>query len=100
MAEIPCKRFWSCHSKILKTNIITPLWPLYYITQNPQNTISQTALKCCNQFRILITEALRWLQITTDAVNKLKVETTFKGRDQQLPDFITSYLLKIDWYRT
>ena len=41
--------------------------------QNPQNTIIQTALKNYNQFISVRTEALRWLQITTDTVNKLKV---------------------------
>ena len=46
--------------------------------QNPQNTISQTALKNYNQFRSVRTEALRWVQITTDTGIKLKVETSVK----------------------
>ena len=46
--------------------------------QNPHNTISQTELKHYNQFRIVRTEYIRWLKITTDTENELKVETTAK----------------------
>ena len=56
--------------------------------QNPQNTISQTALKHYNQSRSVRTEDLRWLQITTDTGMKLKLKTAVKERDQQLLDFI------------
>ena len=64
--------------------------------QNPQNTMSQTALKSYNQFISASNEALRWLKITTDTKMKLKVETTFKEMDQQLLDFITIDILKIE----
>ena len=67
--------------KIPKTKIIIPIWPPYYIPQNPQNTISQTSLKHYNKFIIIITEDLRWLETTTDTGMKLKVETTVKERD-------------------
>ena len=40
-----------------------------------QNKISQTAIKHYNKFKSVRTEALRWLQITIDVGNKLKVET-------------------------
>ena len=50
--------------------------------QNPQNTRSQTSLKYYNQSRTVRIEALRWLQITIDTGNKLKVETTVKKIDQ------------------
>ena len=46
--------------------------------KNTQNTISQTALKHYNQFISIITEDLRWLQITVDTGKKLKVETIVK----------------------
>ena len=46
--------------------------------QNPQDTRSQTTIKHYNQFRSVRTEALRWLEITTDTGNKLKVETKVK----------------------
>ena len=43
--------------------------------QNPQNTISKTALQYYNPFISVINEALIWLQIATDTRKKLKVET-------------------------
>ena len=64
--------------------------------QNPQNTIIQTSLKYYNQFRSVITEALRWLQITTDTKIKLKVETKYKYKDQQLLEFTATDVLKIE----
>ena len=64
--------------------------------QNQQNTISKTALKHYNGFRNVITEALRWVQITTDTRIKFKVETSSKEIYQQLLDFITIDVLKIE----
>ena len=46
--------------------------------QNPQNTISQTALKHYSQLRIVTTKALRRVEIATDTGKKLMVETTSK----------------------
>ena len=46
--------------------------------QNPQNKISQTALKDYNQFRNIITEVLIWLLITTDKGMKPKDEKNSK----------------------
>ena len=65
------------------------------MTQNPQNAIIQTVLRHYNQLRSVITEALRWLKITTDTGNKLEVETIVKERYQQLLDFIKIIVLKI-----
>ena len=64
--------------------------------QNPQNTISQTALKHYNEFINVRTEAFRWVQMTTDTCIKFKVETSTKERDQQLLDFITIDILKLE----
>ena len=47
--------------KIPKSNIIITFWPTYYIAQNRQYTINETALKHYNQFRSVKTEALWWL---------------------------------------
>ena len=41
----PAKVFGLVTVKVTKTNIILPLWPLYYMPQNPQNTLIQTVLK-------------------------------------------------------
>ena len=79
-----------------KTNIIIQLWPPYYITQNPQNIISQNALKNYNKLRKVGTEDLRWVQMTTYIGVKLKVDTLAKEIDQQLLDFITIDILKLE----
>ena len=57
--------------------------------QNPQNKISQTVLKH-------LTEAIRWLQITTDTGIKLKFETIVKEKNQQILDLTTIDILKIE----
>ena len=86
---IPCKRFWPIYNKNTKNkHYYTPLAVILYAT-NPQNTISQTALKNYNKFKSVRTEALRWLQTTTDTGIELKVETTVKERYQKLLDFVT-----------
>ena len=56
-----------------KNKNIIPLWPSYYKAQNPQNKIRQTALKHYNQFMVVRTDSLRWLQITTYTGNKIKI---------------------------
>ena len=76
--KVPARGFGLVIIKIPQTNIIIALCTSYYMSQIPQNTISQTSLKHYNQFRSVITEALRWLQITTDTGMKIKVGTTVK----------------------
>ena len=68
--------------------------------KKPQNTISQTAIKYFNEFRSVRTKALKWVKIATDTRMKLKVERTFKGRYQQLLDFITIDVLNIEQKHT
>ena len=86
--------------KIQKTSISIPLWTSYLMPQNQQNTISQTALKNYNEFRNVRTEALRRVQMTTDTGIKFKVETSSKERYQQLLDFITIGILKLEQQNT
>ena len=62
--------------------------------QNQQNIISKTKLKHYNQFRSVITEALRWLQITTYTGKKIKVVKEAKERDHKLFDFIAIVIIK------
>ena len=64
--------------------------------QKPQNTISQTVLKNCNQLKNVRTEAIIWVKIATDSRIKLKVETTVKERDKQLLEFISIDILKME----
>ena len=75
VSKSPAKAFGLVIIKISKTNIIIPLWLSYYMPQNQQNTISQTSLKHYNEFINVRTEALKWVQMTTDTGIKFKVET-------------------------
>ena len=66
------------------------------MTQNPQNNISQTSLRYYNQFISVRTEHVIWLQTTKDIGKKLKAENEFRERYQQLLDFITPNIIKIE----
>ena len=77
-SKSPTKRFGLVTIKIPKTNIIISLWPSYYMQQNPQNTISKTAIKHYIEFISVRTEYLRWVKMTTYTVIKLRVGTTVK----------------------
>ena len=66
------------------------------MSRNPQNRIIQTELKHYNEFRNSKTEALRWVQMTTDRRIKLIVETSAKEIDKQLLYFITIDILKLE----
>ena len=83
-----------------KTNIIIPLYTSYYMPQNRQNTINQTALKHYNEFRSFRTYALSWVKMTTYTGMKTKVETSAKGRDQQRLYLVTIDILKLDQQHT
>ena len=96
----PAKGFGLVIIKKPKTSIIIPLWSSYYMPKKPQNTIGKTVLKHYNQFKSLIAESLRWLQITTDTEKKLKVETEVKERDQKLPYFIKIKIIKVVQQKT
>ena len=73
MTEKLLQRFRLFIIKIPRTNTIISLWPSFYISQNPQNTGSQTELKNYKQFRSVRNEALIWVKITTNTENKIKV---------------------------
>ena len=66
------------------------------MSQNPQKTISKAEIKNYNQFKSVRTEALIWLQITTNTGKKLKVETEAKERYQKLIDLITNKTIKFE----
>ena len=91
----PTKDFGLVIIKPPRENIIIPLWPSYYIPQNLQKITSRTALKHYNEFINVITEALRWVQMTIDTGIKFKVETSDKERYQQLLEFVTIDIIKL-----
>ena len=44
--------------------LIVPLYPTYFMTHNPQNTLSITAIKKYNEFRRVRIETLEYLKLT------------------------------------
>ena len=76
-SKSPAKGFGIIMVKTPKTSIIKPLCPLYYMPQNPQNTIIQTVPKNHNQFRSVKTEDLRWFNSpqTQERNSKLKQQS-------------------------
>ena len=61
----------------------------------PTKKISQTEIKDYNQFRNIRTQALIWLQINTDAGNKIKVETEAKEREHKILDLFKIDIIKV-----
>ena len=51
-------------------DLITPLYPTYLMTQNPQITLSTTAIKKYNEFRSVRIEALEYLKLESRKINK------------------------------
>ena len=82
------KGFVSVIIRVSNTDLIIPLWPVYYMPDNPQNTISQPAIKFYNKFRSVRTEALRWIQFVQPCGKKTRTNTMSRQRDEQLLDFL------------
>ena len=47
--------------KLKKSNIIIPLYPVYYMPKNPQNTLSTGALKHYNGFKHIIVSSSEYV---------------------------------------
>ena len=76
-------------------NIIIPLYPSYLMVDNPQNTISTTAIKQYNEYRSVRTEALEWVKFTSAEGQSARVHTERKTVEKEVLDYI-----KIDIMRT
>ena len=59
-SKAPAKRIPCCNKNSKNKHHYTTLAIILYATE-PKNTISQSSLKHYNQFRSVITKALRWL---------------------------------------
>ena len=73
---------------------IIPLWPCYYMPKNPQNTLSQQALKRYNHFKAVNTEALEWLSFTDKHNNHVKIRTLPEYHSSTLLDYVKVNILK------
>ena len=64
-------------------DLIITLWPAYHMPNNPQNTISQPALKFYNKFRSVRTEALDWIKLTDQQGRTTRISTFKKFEHTQ-----------------
>ena len=76
-------------------DIIIPLYPTYSMKDNPQNTISTTAIKKYNDFRSVRIEALEWFKVTTSDGQSTRISTERKTVENENLDYI-----KIDIMQT
>ena len=76
-------------------DIIIPLYPTYLMKDNPQNTISTTAIKKYNDFRSVRIEALEWFKVTTSDGQSTRISTERKTVENENLDYI-----KIDIMQT
>lgn len=74
--------------------MIIPLWPAYYMPTNPQNTLSQTALKFYNGFRSIHTEALDWIRFTDTTGKSTRLHTNSYLHNNQKLDYIDVSVLR------
>ena len=68
--------------------LIITLWPAYHMPNNPQNTISQPALKFYNKFRSVRTEALDWIKLTDQQGKTTRISTLKQFQHRQKLDYI------------
>ena len=76
-------------------DIIIPLYPTYLMKDNPQNTISTTAIKKYNDFRSVRIEALEWFKVKTSDGQTSRVSTERRTVEKEVLDYI-----KIDIMQT
>ena len=61
--------------RLIGTDIIIPLYPVYHMTQNPQHTLGCPAIKHYNKFRAVKTSTLESVTFITSSGNKHVVQT-------------------------
>ena len=71
----PAQGFGTVVISIPNSDFYILLWPTYYMPNNPQNTLSTTALKYYNHFRSVRMESLDWIKITSKEGKTIKVNT-------------------------
>ena len=76
------------------TKVILPLWPTYYLPDNPQCTFSPTALKHYLSLKEVITNHLDSLRITTSTGVRLSFPSIKQQRNGQLLDYHTFRIVR------
>ena len=73
----------------LHEELIIPLYPCYLMTNNPQNTVSTTAIKKYNEFRSVRQEALEWIRFTDSNGKSVRIRTCQDKVQDEVLDYIT-----------
>ena len=76
--------------------LIIPLYPTYLMTQNPQNTLSTTAIKKYNEFRSVRIEALEYLKLTDNRGKSTRIYTNKRMINKETLDYINITILKFE----
>ena len=64
-----------CIQLVRRGELIMPLYLIYFMTQNPYNKLSTTALKKCNEFRNVRIEALEYLKLIDNRGKPTEIHT-------------------------
>ena len=75
-------------------NIIIPLYPSYLMVDNPQNTISTTAIKQYNEYRSVRTETLEWVKFPSAEGQSTRVPIERKTVEKDVLDYIKIDIMK------
>eukprot|EP00957_Ditylum_brightwellii_P110224 8407619-Ditylum_brightwellii.AAC.1 len=65
-----------------------PLWPCYYMPNNPQNTLGQQSLKQYNHVQAVNTEALEWLFLKDKHNTTIKIPSLPEYHSTRLLDYV------------
>ena len=77
-------------------DLIIPLYPTYLMTQNPQNTLSTTAIKKYNEFRSVRIEALEYLKLTENRGKSTRIHTNNRMINKDTLDYLDITILKFE----
>ena len=66
------------------------------MTQNPQNTLSTTAIKKYNEYRSVRIEALEYLKLTDNRGKSTRIHTNKRMTNNETLDYVSLTLLKIE----
>ena len=77
-------------------DVIIPLYLTYLMTQNPQNTLSTTAIKKYNEFRSVRIEALEYLKLTDNRGKSTRIHTNKRMINKETLDYIDITILKFE----
>ena len=69
-------------------NMFIPLYPCFFMPDNPQNTLGNNALKKYNNFRSVRQEAIEWVRFTDAKGKSTRINVDKDSVNSQLLDYI------------